>query len=573
MECTHHMKNLSTSKKLRALVAIMLVLMVIANLVSFQYLGIMRDGVEDLYKNRVLAVQWLDEMRIHTRAAKGSLSDMIVFDEVSQDSPMIQDIQTRMNKLPELISLYSATKLDQYELERLDKLIQLIEPYRKNLLTAIELMKNGKTAEAKQLSMELYRQSEDINFLLVELDEYNVKLGSELNERIGNDYGIAVKMMILILLLSFIFGGGLGFYINRMVTIPIRKIQGLMVQAEAGDLITRGDYISRDELGQLTDSYNNMMNGIQQTMTDIQMTAEQVAASSYELSAIADETGKGSEHIATIIQEMAEGSKNQVQMVSEGSASIQSVSMRMTDINQSAHEAVKLSSDAASRAAEGSESVRHAAQQIQELYVNIDQLKQVILQLGQRSQQIGDIVQIITEIASQTNLLALNAAIEAARAGEEGRGFAVVAGEVRKLADETGQAAQQIAELIRNVQSGTDLAVDSMQTSAEQASGSLSTIHALDVSFSGIRTAVDQTAAIVSNVSDSVRSALSDADIAVNAIESISAVAEEAAAGAESVTAATEQQLAATEEMMASFTNLSKIAQDAKNLVNKFKLQ
>lgn len=199
-------------------------------------------------------------------------------------------------------------------------------------------------------------------------------------------------------------------------------------------------------------------------------------------------------------------------------------------------------------------------------------LANVVKGLGERSKQIGQIIEVITGIAEQTNLLALNAAIEAARAGENGRGFAVVADEVRKLAEQSAQSAQQISMLITAIQQETNEAVQSMEMATKEASNGIVVIHTAGESFVEIKNAIEEVAVQIQEVSASVQQMSAGAEQIVQSMQLVSKIAESAASGTQEVSAATEEQLASMQEISASAVSLSKMAEELQQLIQKFKI-
>ena len=195
----------------------------------------------------------------------------------------------------------------------------------------------------------------------------------------------------------------------------------------------------------------------------------------------------------------------------------------------------------------------------------------VVAKLGERSKEIGNIVEVISGISGQTNLLALNAAIEAARAGEHGHGFAVVAEEVRKLAEESQHASKQIGDLIHTIQEETEHAVAAMETGREEAEKGRENVTATGEEFSEIRAMIDllqQHAVIIQKTMDDLTQRAAKIDDATGKIHD---AASKVAAESQNVSAATEQQAAGMEEIAASSRGLSDMAHDLNAAAAKFK--
>lgn len=230
------------------------------------------------------------------------------------------------------------------------------------------------------------------------------------------------------------------------------------------------------------------------------------------------------------------------------------------------------SQQASERSLEGNKAIQTAINQMNSINHTVEELSEVVEGLGQRSTQIGNIIEVITGIAEQTNLLALNAAIEAARAGEHGRGFAVVADEVRKLAEQSSGSAQQIADLIAAIQAETAKAVTSMESATQEVREGIQLVHGAGESFGHIQGSVGEVAQQIDSVASSAEKLKAGMDGVMDVIRQIAHIANETASGSQNVSAATEEQLAAMEEIASSAEALSKMMEELNDLVQRFKV-
>jgi methyl-accepting chemotaxis protein len=334
-------------------------------------------------------------------------------------------------------------------------------------------------------------------------------------------------MSLVIILLSI----GISYVIARRIANPIVLVTNRLEQLADGDL--RGEKLAvntQDEAGRLVVAINSMVDTLRNLIGGILQTSNEVAAASQEISASTEEIAGGSTHQAQAAQTITDLFKELEAVIS--------------NVAKTAEEASKLSDQTAKTAMEGGQEVSLSIEGMNRVNEQMDRLQQ-------DSNKIGEIIEVIDDIAEQTNLLALNAAIEAARAGEQGRGFAVVADEVRKLAERSGEATKQITLIIQGMQHNTKESVESVADGVQK---SIQT----GKSFEKIVAMVNDSAQKVTEIAAASEQQSTQAGEVMRSIESIAAVSEEAAAAAEE-TAATSQTLAKSAEELTTSVSVFKV--------------
>ena len=340
----------------------------------------------------------------------------------------------------------------------------------------------------------------------------------------------------------------------------------------AGDLRSKIMLDGDDEFAHIAHQFNTMVESMQKMIRKIKATATDVAGSSEELTANANQSAQVTQNVAQSITEVAEAAEKQMSIVTKSSATIDDFQRGLEEVITNQRHAREQTQATAQKATEGNSFVQSTVEQMNSIAQTVQQTGEIVGKLGERSKEIGNIVEIISNISGQTNLLALNAAIEAARAGEHGRGFAVVAEEVRKLAEESQNASQKISELIQSIQEETNQAVASMEEGRREAEKGKENVTATGESFSVILTMIGDVKKASLAVSERVLQLRENMGSIVDGMGEVDTSAKGIGSESQNVSAATEEQAAGMEEIASSSRSLANMANDLQTETDKFKV-
>ena len=354
----------------------------------------------------------------------------------------------------------------------------------------------------------------------------------------------AVLLTIITLGIGIVLSVVVAVVIGNSVVRPIQYLESQSRLLAEGDMTVQVDYKAKDEIGNLAESFRTMVFNLRQTLHDVQEAAAAVASASSEIS--------------SSTEEMAAGTQEQTSQAGEVASAVEEMTKTIATNSKNASDTAEAAKHARTAAETGGAVVEETVRGIDRIAAVVNQSAETVRTLGKSSDQIGDIIGVIDDIADQTNLLALNAAIEAARAGEQGRGFAVVADEVRKLAERTTKATKEIAGMIKQIQTETNGAVSSMEEGTKEVERGKELADKAGISLKEIVEVSQKVTDMVSQIAA--------------ASEEQSSASEQIAKNVEAISAVTGQTASGTQQVARAAEDLNRLTENLQNYIARFKL-
>ncbi|WP_282138446.1 methyl-accepting chemotaxis protein [Rossellomorea aquimaris] len=380
------------------------------------------------------------------------------------------------------------------------------------------------------------------------------------------------RLLIVTALITLAIMLVLVVFISNKITKPIKQLQKTVTDVSTGDLSIQSEINSKDETGLLASDLNKMIVNMKNTIQVVQESIYNVRESAEGLSAVSEETNASSEEMAKAVSEIATGASQSAADSDRAHHQTEQLGTRINGV----YEKSKAMSEMAGQADVMNQSGLNQVKELENAYHSsseyISSMEKVIFSLEAKVKTIESVMGTITDISSQTNLLALNASIEAARAGEHGKGFAVVAEEVRKLADQSVKATEEVKRTIIEIQQGSHQAVDEMVKTKETFDVQKEVIQKTNHVF-------DQTSQLMKSMQDEIERMYEEVgqinlekDEVVNVIQMMAATAEQTAASCEEMSASTEEQVRAVQSVTQAAERLTDLSQELQSSIERFKI-
>ena len=560
-------------------VNVKILIMVVIAVVGMAIIGIrgavsINDGhkqMQQMYDVEIKSVELLGNAESKMRTIQ--VRSMQVIADPTRLTELSKAQQKDISEMEAILQEYATLAKMDGSADGLDEMLGYWDSFKKSMPAVMTAVQQGGTQAG--------------------IDEYNrkgkddtVKLRDSLNSmtnitkekaKAANEAAIeSGRSSMMVMLITTIVCVLLLLAFSYKLINSIRDALNIMVHVcdklSSGNFIVRTEPSQRkDELGDVHRALYDMTLKIGDLLKEVSKTTEQMAAASQQLNSSSMESANAATSVAQSVADAASVVVQQQTAVTNGADSVASISQSVKSISQETEEISQEADQAAKKAEAGNLVVEKSVNQIHSVEEKVRTTARLVDELGARSQEIGAIVDTISDLAGQTNLLALNAAIEAARSGEQGRGFAVVAGEVRKLAEQSATAAQQIADLIGRIQDDTSKAVASMDSDRQAVVQGAESVEGLRQVFEEINGLVIDVAGKIESMSDSIQHVADQSSEITNHMEQIDTGAAKVADNMQSISAATEEQSASAQEIASASDSLARQAQDVQENLQKFK--
>jgi len=360
-------------------------------------------------------------------------------------------------------------------------------------------------------------------------------------------------------------------FLSRKMTGPLTELTAHAKRVASGDLTVQANIKGEDELAELGQAFNTMNNQLRDLIKKITISGQEVATTADDMKIAAQQTGVVSEQIANAVSDIAKGASEQLVSIQRELSIVEEMSGAVKNVADDYENSAQLVLGMQNALTASNKAIAEQAGLMTESKRAAGNVGKTIAELAEKSEKIGQFVEVITGIAGQTNLLALNAAIEAARAGEQGRGFAVVADEVRKLAEQSGESAQQITKLVNEIQATMQQAVKEMDNTAVVVSNQERSVDEAKGHFGKINDAVEKIVDQIKRVQKESDSTTRKAKEVQTVSSNIAEVATGSAATTEEVAASVEEQSASIQRIAHEADRLLTVAQQLKKDIAVFK--
>ncbi|HDR8494253.1 TPA: methyl-accepting chemotaxis protein [Bacillus cereus] len=523
------LRNSKIGTKLNILITISSIACIVLSLIGFWGLERGKSTSSNMYEDNLLPIEWIGIVESNFYHVNMNFMEIMLSKDEKRMNELIREMDGIRKENDHLLKQFEAKLISTKEKELYNTFHETFNELRTQMKKAQELGKsNNEEAYAyylKEIEPNMQKSIKSIRELILYNSNNAELLQKENNNSAQNTMIMFVSISILAILIIIL----IGYVIKLTIRKPLALLQNDMEKVAAGDLTTRTPYKANNELGHIVQSFNSMLDNLQQLIANVKMTTQEVI---FTTEGVLQDTHRASSISNEVVQTVLEVKtkiEGQVTSIQESSSSMEEITTGVQTVAESSAVVAEVAVTTTERINIGSEVINHSILQMNSVHDVVEETSKVINKLVTRTQQIDTALAAITNIAEQTNLLALNAAIEAARAGENGKGFAVVAAEVRDLAEQSKESAKEVNHLIKSIQKDTQDTVNVMQKGQQKAVEGKEAAYKANQTFLSIMRDIDKITGQIQEVS-----------------------------------AATEEMSAGTEEVNASLSLVSETATDVK---------
>lgn len=566
-------KSMGIKTKLICLLTMMSLLLITVGILGIYGIKTSNDGLLTVYNDRVVPLKQLKLVSDMYAVNIVDASHKIRNGNISRIEGEEHLKLAKMN-IDKEWKAYTGTYLTQEERQLVSEIEPMLEKADAMLVKLMDVVaKRDNEAITRFITGELYQTIDPVTSRVSDLVDLQLTIAKREYDKAQNIYKQIQIFFLISLTIGVLFSLILGIMIISSISKQISLIQRSIQKDTNGNVSVKAINVKiRDEIGQLAESLNLVTDQVRSFILSTSQSAETLSASTQELTASTEQSAQAVTEVSAIVSEVVQGTDEQALAVREATDVIQKMSDSIQKIAVNAGQMAEESEKTGNAVEGGISAVIKTVDQMRIIEETVQNSAFMVQRLGERSKEIGMIVDTISGIATQTNLLALNAAIEAARAGEQGRGFAVVADEIRELAEKVQVSVKQVTGMISEVQRDTENAVCAMSKGTVEVKAGGDAVDIAHQSFKDIEMLIGGALTRIHEINSDIQKMAHGSDRIVESMHNIEKVSTNIAARMQTVSAATEEQTASGEEIAASSEALSQMAEQLQSAVKAFKI-
>lgn len=565
------MDNIKVNAKILIMVVIAVAGMAIIGIRGAVSINAEQKQMQQMYDVDMKSVELLGAAGGKMRTIQ--VRSMQVIADPAREPELSQSQQQDIAEMEELLQEYASLAKQDGSSKGLEEMQGYWNSFKESMPAVMKAVaQGGPQAGTDEYNRRAKDDTVKLRDSLNSLTEATKQEAQAANQAVAESGQSSIMLMLITTIVCVLLLLGFSYKIINSIRSALNVMLHVCDKLSKGNFVVNTKPSTRgDELGDVQRALYDMTMKINGLLKEVSSTTEQMAAASQQLNSSSVESANAATSVAQSVTDAVSVVEQQQSAVADGTGSVATISESVESISQETKEVSQEAEQAAKKAEAGNQVVAQSVQQIKSVEEKVRTTAQLVDELGERSQEIGAIVDTISDLAGQTNLLALNAAIEAARAGEQGRGFAVVAEEVRKLAEQSATAAQQIAALIGKIQEDTSKAVSSMNLGRQAVVQGAESVEGLRGVFEEINDLIAHVASSVEDMSGSVQHVSKQSSEITSHMEQIDKGAAKVSDNMQSISAAAEEQSATAQEIATASDSLARQAQDVQENLQKFK--
>lgn len=546
-----------------------IVIFIALNIYNLTQSSVLKSNGDDLQKYGVTPSLEIAEIAMLSESTRVNMLSALAFNNIDATVNALNNLEA----IQQYVTLFNTTILTT---ELKDKTAQFNEKWQlfdERVRINEQMMRAGDwdgAAEGLKIGGPLF------NDAMASFDEMKVAHNDEINiivEQNEKVYSNIILISIILIIVATIVAISIALVFSRSIVKRLSLVANRAKTIAGGDLSMQPiEPSGKDEISAVAINLNQMQDALTHIVSEASDSSQQVSASAEQLSATTQQNMAAAESIAFIAQTNVDSATTQLTSLSEITNSVTNMDAALQSISQNGAEMDSLSRATFEKTQVGAQAVNAVNDQIQSIAESSLGTEVAVKSLNDKSQEIGNIVGMITQIAEQTNLLALNAAIEAARAGESGKGFAVVADEVKKLAEGSRHSAEQIFNMVREIQDDIQGVIHSIHEESDRVKVGLIKSKEVNTIFSEIEGMVGTVTSNAESLNASIESITSISQSILNNTQEVNTLANETLKDAESSSRSSETQLGSIEEIAAASESLADLSEQLQLVISHFKL-